>query len=121
MDEVSLSSHPSMVIMQQHSRRRSYTYLFVLILLAILYYGVLFYHHTLTGTNRLDGIIGVLLGLYIISLPAANLFDILFFERDILRQAASEWPVFIWILLNILVIIAGWLVLVVATTRFTMR
>lgn len=107
--------------MQQHSRRRSYTFLFVLILLAILYYGGLFYRHTLTGTNRLDGIIGVLLGLYIISQPAANLFDILFFERDILRQATSEWRVFGWILLNLLVIIVGWLLLVVATTRFTMR
>jgi hypothetical protein len=73
------------------------------------------------GTNRLDGIIGVLLGLYIVSKPAANLLDILFFDRDIFRQASSKWPIIGWISFNILVIIIGWLVIVIATTRFTLR
>ena len=42
---------------------------------------LLHYLHTLTGIPVLDGSMGVTLGLYICSHPAANAVDMLFFER----------------------------------------
>ena len=58
--------------MDQHWHGRNTKVLWGLILLAIAYGSLLYYLHTLTGTNMLDGSIGVLLGLYICSHPAAN-------------------------------------------------
>jgi hypothetical protein len=81
-----------------------------MILLALAYGSLLRYLPRLTGSSMLDGSIGVALGLYICSHPAANAIKMLFFERDTLRQM-PEWSVIRWLALNLLVLLAGWMVI----------
>jgi hypothetical protein len=78
------------------------------------------YLHTLTGIAMLDGSIGVAIGLYICAHPAANAVNMLFFERDTLRQM-SEWSVVRWLALNLLVLLAGWMVVFVGLRRLLGR
>jgi hypothetical protein len=92
-----------------------------MVLLAIAYAGLLRYLHTLTGIPVLDGSVGVALGLYICSHPAANAVDMLFFERYNLRQISSEWSGVGWLALNALVLLAGWMVIFVGLTRLVDR
>jgi D-alanyl-lipoteichoic acid acyltransferase DltB (MBOAT superfamily) len=101
----------------QHHRRRNVRLLWGLIGLALIYGALVLRLHTLTGRPLLDGSIGVVLGLYICSRPAANAID-LFFERDALRQLTSGWSGLGWLALNLLVLFAGWLVIVIGATRF---
>jgi hypothetical protein len=81
-----------------------------MILLALAYNSLLRYLPTLTGSSMLDGSIGVALGLYICSHPAANAIKMLFFERDALHQM-PEWSVIRWLALNLLVLLTGWMVI----------
>jgi hypothetical protein len=97
--------------MGQRRRKRNTRVLWGLILLAIAYGSLLRYLHTLTGIAMLDGSIGVVLGLYICAHPAANAVNMLFFERDTLRQISSERSVVRWLALNLLVLLAGWMVI----------
>jgi type II secretory pathway component PulL len=69
----------------------------------------------------MDGIIGVLLGLYICSHPAANMLDALFFERRFQRPDSSRWSGISWLALNILVLLVGWLVITIGATQLTAR
>ena len=103
--------------MQQRWRGRNTTVLWGLILLALAYGGLLRYLHTLTGINMLDGSIGVVLGLYICSRPAAHAVDLLFFERGAFHQLSSEWSGIGWLALNLLVLLVGWIVIVIGATR----
>jgi hypothetical protein len=102
----------------QHQHRRNTRILWGMVLLAIAYTGWFHYLHTLTGIPVLDGSIGVALGLYICSHPAANAVDMLFFERYNLRQI-SEWSGVGRLALNALVLLAGWMVIFVGLTRLT--
>ena len=68
--------------MDHHPRGRNTAVLWALILLGIAYSSLLYYGRRLTGTDKVDGIIGVLLGLYICSHPAANVVDLLFFRGE---------------------------------------
>lgn len=103
--------------MDQRWRGHNTTVLWGLILLAMAYGGLLHYLHTLTGINILDGSMGVLLGLYICSHPAANAVDLLFFKRGALHQLSSEWSGVSWLALNVLVLLVGWIVIVIGATR----
>lgn len=96
--------------------KRNSRLLWALILLAVAYGGLLGYLPTLTGIAMLDGSIGVAIGLYICAHPAANAVDMLFFERDTLRQI-SEWSVVRWLGLNLLVLLAGWMVIFIGLRR----
>jgi hypothetical protein len=100
---------------QRRHRRNSKT-LWGLILVAIAYSGLLGFLQTLTGIAMLDGSIGVAIGLYICAHPAANAVNILFFERDALRHI-SEWSVVRWLGLNLLVLLAGWMVIFIGLRR----
>ena len=66
---------------------------------------------TLTGIGGVDGGIGVVLGLFICSRPAANGIDLIFFERGGLRLAFSGWSGVEWFALNLLVMFTGWIVI----------
>jgi hypothetical protein len=59
----------------------------------------------------LDGLIGVLLGLAICSLPARNTIDALFANRFALAELRSGWAGRCWLALNGLVLVAGWAVI----------
>jgi hypothetical protein len=107
--------------MNQQRSRRNIKKLWALILLGIAYSSLLYYQRTLTGTNKVDGIIGVLLGLYICSHPVANVLDMFFFEPGTLRQFSSRWAAIFWLVLNMIVFLIGWFVIFVGTTRLVGR
>jgi len=99
-----------------YSRKRKV--LWGAILLAIAYSALVYSVHSLTGIRLLDGGIGVMLGLYICSHPAANAIDLLFAERGVLHQLSSEWSGVGWLTLNMVVLLAGWLVIVIGAGQF---
>jgi hypothetical protein len=70
---------------------------------------------TLTGEPKLDGAIGVVLGLYACSHPAANAIDALFYPRGALVRAS--WLGAGWLALNAAVMLAGWLAIVGGVMR----
>ena len=82
------------------------------------YCGLLYYRRTLTGVGDLDGIVGILLGLYICSRPDANFLDLLFLGRGALRQVSTGWAGISWLALNVLALVTGWFVMSVGATRF---
>ena len=92
-----------------------------LIVLGIAYSGFLYFQPTLTGLLHLDGIIGVVLGLYISSHPAANLVDLLFYRRGIQYQFSSRRSLVLWLSLNSLVLFVSAVVIFVGTTRLIGR
>jgi hypothetical protein len=71
--------------------------------------------------SPVGGAVGVLLGLFICSRPAANGIELMFLERGALGRAVARWNGVGWLALNLLVLLVGWLVLVVGTTQFTTR
>ena len=103
--------------MGQQGRGRNTRVLWGMVLLAFAYGAMLHYLATITGVRFLDGVIGVAIGLYICSHPAANAVDILFFDRYFLQQISSNWSGLWWLGLNGLVMFAGWLVIVSGTAR----
>ena len=111
----------STINMAQYRRGRNLKTLWGLVLLAIAYSSWLYYQRTLTGTNELDGIIGVLLGLYICAYPAANAVDLLFFGRIAGHQVSSRRFDILWLALNMLVLLSGWIVIFIGVTRLITR
>lgn len=107
--------------MGQHQSGRNIKTLWALVLLGIAYSSWLYYQRTLTGTNKVDGIIGVLLGLFICSHPVANVLDMFFFGRGARSQFSSRWSALLWLALNIVVFLLGWFVIFVGTTLLVGR
>ncbi len=105
--------------MERQRRGRNYKTLGVVLLLAAIYGGWLYAQRTITGMPRLDGTIGVLLGLFVCSRPAANMLDLLFARRS--DAALSEWSAISWLALNGLVIFVGWIVITIGATRLIAR
>jgi len=70
-----------------------------------------------TAGSTVDAVVGVLLGLYICSHPAANGIDLIFAERSAIQRMTSEWSGLGWLALNFLVMLVGWMVLVVGVSR----
>jgi hypothetical protein len=97
----------------EQPRGRNYKALGVVIVLAILYGGWMITQRTVTGMPRLDGIIGVLLGLFICSRPAANYLDLLFSRN----RTSAERSFLGWLILNGVVMFTGWLVITVGATQ----
>ena len=72
-----------------------------------------------TGVTLFDGSVGVILGLYICSLPAANGIDLFFVQPGRVRRLVSGWSGFGWLMLNALVMFVGLIVIVFGAARFT--
>jgi hypothetical protein len=102
--------------MAQQRTGRKIALLWGLIAIALVYLLAMHYLHTLTGGRVLDSAIGVALGLYICSHPAANAVDALFFDRGALRRLTSGWSGLGWLALNLLVLLIGWVVLSLSVT-----
>ncbi len=102
-------------------QRRNTTLLIVLILVAAGYCLLLYFNLPLTTNIKIDGIIGVLYGLFAASHPAANVLDLLFYARDDLRRGLSKRAYAMWWGLNGLVLLAGWFTIVFALIRFNGR
>jgi hypothetical protein len=107
--------------MDQQRHRLKIMMLWVLVVLGIAYSSLLYTQPTLTGQNDLDGIIGVVLGLYICSHPAANLVDMLFYRGGIRYPVSSGRSALLWLALNVSVLLIGGLAIFVGTTRFIGR
>jgi hypothetical protein len=107
--------------MDQQRLGRKIIVLSVLVILGIAYSGFLYFQPTLTGMHVLDGIIGVVLGLYISSHPAAHLVDLLFYRRAIRYQFSSKRSFILWLFLNVLVLLISGIVIFVGTTRLIGR
>ncbi len=107
--------------MEQQSLGRKIITLSVLIVLGIAYSGFLYFRPALTGVRDLDGIIGVVLGLYISSHPAAHLVEMLFYRRAMRYPFYSGRSVVLWISLNVLVLFVSGVVIFVGTTRLIGR
>ena len=107
--------------MDQQWQRSRVKGLWILVLFGTAYSSLFYYEPTLTGAHNVDGVVGVLLGLYICSRPAANVVDLLFFGRAgqsgfPLKRSAAVW----WVL-NALAFVAGWVAIFVGTTRLIGR
>ena len=105
--------------MEGQRRGRNYKMLGLVSVLALLYIGWMNFQRTITGMPQLDGTIGVLLGLFICSRPAANMLDLLFTQRS--YATSSEWPAIRWLALNGLVMFLGWLVITIGATQLIAR
>jgi hypothetical protein len=87
-----------------------------LIILGIAYCGAIASFGELTGNPKLDGSLGVLLGLFICSRPAAHVIDLLF-QRGALRRMASKCAGVRWAALSGLAFVTGWIVITLGATR----
>ena len=105
-------------MMEQQRYRNKMRTMLVMVLLAIVYTILLIILHTLTGDKLADGAIGVILGLYICSHPAANAVDLIFMERGALQRISAQWSGVQWLTLNLVTMIAGWIVIVIGAGRF---
>jgi hypothetical protein len=102
---------------QPRSNSRNARSLWLLILLAAVYGGLLYFRQGVTGRHTLDGFLGVGLGLFICSRPAANAVDLLFAERFRLRQITGGWGGIRWLALNVSVFLIGFAVIMSGTRQ----
>ncbi|MCL4561035.1 MAG: hypothetical protein M1281_10510 [Chloroflexi bacterium] len=107
--------------MAQRRRGRNYKLLAGLILVAGVFLVLLGYYHPLTASDKMDGIIAVLFGLYTCSQPAANFLDLLLFYRSTVDHPSSLRSLLVWLVVNVLVLGVGWLVIVNGMIRFSAR
>ena len=106
------------VPMDQTGKRRDDKTMWGLILLTIIVGGLFRFLPTLTGIDELDGLFGVMLGLYICSKPATHVVDMLIFGRDFRHWISMAQSDIGWVMLNALVIFCGLSLIVAGTTRF---
>lgn len=107
--------------MTQQIYQPSSNRMWALLVPAIAYLAWMRYLPLLTGTTLFDGSVGIVLGLYICSHPAANGIDLLFLQRGALRGATKQWSGIEWLALNAFVMLIGWFVIVVGAARFMDR
>jgi hypothetical protein len=105
--------------MDRYWRARSATMLWAIVMVALAYGGLLVAYSTLTGEYRIDGAIGVALGLYVCSHPASNVLDLLFAEGGASRRSSADQHGLLWYALNLLVLLVGWSVVLLGIIRFT--
>lgn len=103
--------------MDRDRRGRKSRTLLVLILLALVYSVLLGCRCATTGRDTLDGTLGVILGLYVCSHPAANAVDSLLFGRRVPRPSSKPFDA-LWLALNLLALLAGWYVIFIGAIRF---
>jgi hypothetical protein len=74
-----------------------------------------------TANDRIYGIVGMLLGLYVCARPARNGIDVLIYERHSLRRALHGAKGLAWLCLNAIVMAVGCLVVIIGAMRMTIR
>jgi hypothetical protein len=85
-----------------------------LILVAVIYSGIIYTRSAFAPNNWVEGTLGVILGLFICSRPAANLLDLLY--RSHYTGPPDLW---IWLTLNLLTLLAGVIVVFLGVMQFT--
>ena len=94
------------------------TKLFIAALLPAAYIGVILLLSTTTILHGMEGIAGVVLGLYVSSLPARHFLELLIYGR-VPRRFQPRGALSMWLALNAFVLLCGWLVIVIGVIRFT--
>ncbi|NJD56619.1 MAG: hypothetical protein FIA94_09485 [Nitrospirae bacterium] len=107
--------------MEQFSSKSHVRKLWALTLIGFAFISWISYHHALTGMHKVDGIICVLLGLFLCAHPAAYVLDIFFFSRSTGRQFPSNVSAALWVALNSLVLMIGWFIIFIGTTHLADR
>lgn len=96
--------------------------LVIMLFLGIIYCGWFYLRQSLTNSFRLDGTLGVFLGLYIASYPAGNMLDmLLFMSADVRENILTTTSGRAWLALNALVFLVAWLVIFIGITAFVRR
>jgi hypothetical protein len=101
----------TMKVKRTHKLVQRVIWLGVLVLLALAYAAWQMVRPQLPGTNRLEGILGVLLGLFICAQPAAHFIDIFFFRTLMRDLLPSDRSLTGWVVLNLFVLVVGWFVI----------
>jgi hypothetical protein len=65
-----------------------------------------------------DGVLGVVLGLFVCSIPVRHFLDMLIYSRVEGARFRSRRALAGWVGANAAVLMLGWLVIVMGTTRF---
>jgi hypothetical protein len=102
--------------MKRRFSSRSKTGLLLLILIAAGYGSFEFYRSGAGNLSQWDGILGVMLGLFICAQPAANFLDLLYRSC---RAPASDTARWVEVMLNLLAVLAGVSVIIIGTTQLT--
>jgi hypothetical protein len=97
--------------------RKRIVLLLILTLPAVIYIIIAQRQIEITADTRIDGMIGVMLGLYICSLAAADLLDMLFTRWPRLSKLTQLQ----WLALNAVFLLLGVAVIIMGTTRFTAK
>jgi hypothetical protein len=106
--------------MKTPRRRQNVKWLIVLIMLGIIYSSLLHFDVHLTGIHQIDGILGILLGLYSCAQPAANALDAILYGRYYdPRTKLSRRANFYWWGLNILILLVGWQAIVTGLLTYS--
>jgi hypothetical protein len=74
---------------------------------------------SITGRHQADGIIGIILGLYVSSFPARHFVDMLIYWKTEGARFPTRRSLGWWIALNGGVLLVGFLTIVFAAARFT--
>ena len=101
----------------QQSYERNTKLLWGLVVLTLIYGYLLYSRRTLTGAPLVDGSIGVILGLYVCSRPAAHAVDMIFAERTSLWRVTSKGEGLGWLALNLLVLLLGLMTIMIGVMR----
>ena len=101
----------------QQPYERNTKLLWALVALTLAYSYLLYALPTLTGIPLLDGSIGVILGLYTCSRPAAHAVDMIFAERTTLWGVTSKGEGLGWLALNLLVLLLGLMTIMIGVMR----
>ncbi len=73
----------------------------------------------ITGSRQADGIVGIILGLYVSSFPARHFVDLLIYWKIEGARFTTRRSLAWWLVLNGGVLLVGFLTIVVAAARFT--
>ena len=95
--------------------------LIIALALGALYIAAVAWEHTITGSLRLDGIIGIVAGLFMCSHPAANLLNLLLFHQGAAYLGFSRRAYAFFWALNTLVLLTGWWVIFSGSLHFLTR
>lgn len=106
-------------MMKPKQRTRNIGVLSGLILIGLVYILLISLHLPLTGTHQVDGILGVLIGLYACSHPAANALDIILFGRYLPPIGTSKKSYYLWWAFNAGVVVVGWYDIVMGLLRYS--
>jgi hypothetical protein len=104
--------------MNRPRRKRNGKILWAMILLAFAFCAAVYIRPALTGSDELNGLLGVWLGLFISAWPAANFLNMILYEQALRRWRSTLQSDGFWILLNLAVLMAGLTVVIVGTKLF---